>query len=190
MLTRRTFLTALISVAAAPALAAGDHPSVVYMRQVAKDLLSAHRQGTVSAFMRVVQRHAAVADIASFALGKYSGNLKASQGQRYQRGVATYMARYFATQSHEYTIAKYEIGEAQVDDDKNVMVQSRVFLVTGQTYNVGWKLVWQGGRYRVRDVKVLGFWMTNFQRSDFVAFLDKRNGDIATLIEVLNGMNR
>lgn len=193
MQTRRTFLAGLMSAAAMPglatssALAAGEHPSVTYMKQVAKDLLAAHRQATVPAFLRVVQRHAAIADISGYVLGKYSGNLQSSQRAKYQKGVATYMARYFAMQSHDVTIAKYEIGDAQVDPNKDVIVDSKVYLVTGQTYSVGWKLIWQGGRYKVRDAKVLGFWLTSFQKSDFVSFLDKRNGDINKLITALYG---
>ncbi|NMD08664.1 MAG: ABC transporter substrate-binding protein [Phyllobacteriaceae bacterium] len=186
MLTRRTLLAGLLAAFATPA-AAADHPSLVYMRQVAKDMLAAHRQGTVPAFMRAVQRHADIADISIDALGKYSGNLQASQRARYQKGVATYLARYFALTSRDYTVAKYEIGEATVDKNKDVVVTSKVFLMTGQTYNVSWKLVWRGGRYKVRDASVLGFWLTNFQRKDFTDYLSKRNGNINMLITALYG---
>ncbi len=186
MLTRRTFITSLAAVLATPALA-GDHPSLVYMRQVAKDMLAAHRQGTVPAFLRVVQRHADIPEISLHALGKYSSNLQSAQRARYQKGVATYLARYFALTSRDYTVAKYEIGEATVDKDKDVVVTSKVYLITGQTYNVSWKLVWRGGRYKVRDASVLGFWLTNFQRKDFTDYLAKRNGNINMLITALYG---
>jgi phospholipid transport system substrate-binding protein len=187
MLTRRTLLTGILGLAATPSLAAGDHASVTFMRQVGKELLAAHRQGTVSAFLRVVQRYADVPEISSHALGKYSAKITSGQRGRYQRGVATYMARYFALQSRDYTVAKYEVGEAKVDANKDVLVESKVFLMTGQSYNVGWRLVWKGGKYKVRDAKILGFWLTNFQRSDFTSYLDKRNGDINKLIVALNG---
>ena len=161
MITRRTLLAGLGAALATPAQA-GDHPSVVYMRQVAKDLLAAHRQGTVSAFLRAVQRHADVPTIAQFALGQYSGKLQPGQRARYERGVATYLARYFALQSRDYTVAKYDIGEATVDRNQDVIVQSKVYLMTGQTYTVNWKLDWKGGRYKVRDASVLGFWLTEY----------------------------
>jgi phospholipid transport system substrate-binding protein len=187
MITRRSLLAGLMGAFAAPAFAAGDHPSITYMRQVSKDLLAAHRQATVPAFLRVVQRHADVPEISQHALGKYAGSLPGGMRAKYQRGVATYLARYFAIESHDYTVAKYDIGEATVDANKDVVVESKVFLMTGQTYNVSWKLNWKGGRYKVRDVKVLGFWLTNFQRSEFTAYLDKRNGDFNKLIVALNG---
>ncbi len=187
MLTRRTLLAGLFGAVATPAVAAGDHASVTFMKQVGKELLSAHRQGTVSSFLRVVQRYADVPEISSYALGKYSAKIQGGQRGRYQRGVATYMARYFALQSRDYTVAKYEVGEATVDGNKDVIVESKVYLLTGQTYNVSWRLVWRSGKYKVRDAKVLGFWLTSFQRSDFTSYLDKRNGDINKLIVALNG---
>lgn len=187
MFSRRTFFAVLMGVVTSPAVAASEHPSVGHMRQVGKELLAAHRQGTVSAFLRVVQRYADVPEISSFALGKYAGKLQNGQRSRYQRGVATYMARYFALTSRDYTIAKYEVGEATVDGNKDVIVESKVFLMTGQSYKVSWRLVWRGGKYKIRDASVLGFWLTKFQRDDFISYLDKRQGDINKLIVALNG---
>ncbi len=185
MLTRRTLL-ALSLTALGVSPAAAEHPSVSFTRQVGKELLAAHRKGTTSAFLRVIQRYADVPEIAQFSLGKYEGALKSGQKPQYQRAVATYMARYFALMSREYTIAKYEVGEAKVDADKNVIVASKVFLVTGQSYSVAWQLVWRGGAYKVRDVKVI-LWLTPFQKREFVAFLDKYDGDINRLIKALHG---
>jgi phospholipid transport system substrate-binding protein len=187
MLSRRTIIAGLFGAIATPVLAAGEHPSVGFMRQVGKELLAAHRQGTVPAFLRVVQRYADVPEISDHVLGKYAGKLQTTQRSRYQRGVATYMARYFALQSRDYTVAKYEVGEATIDSNKDVVVESKVYLMTGQAYSVSWRLLWKGGKYKVRDAKILGFWLTNFQRSDFTSYLDKRNGDINKLIVALNG---
>jgi phospholipid transport system substrate-binding protein len=188
MLTRRSLFAGLAWFAAARTAEAGDHPSVVYLRQVAKDMLAAHRQGTVSAFLRAIQRHADLPGIGRYVLGNYASKLPASQTARYNRGVANYMALFFANGSRDYTVAKYEIGEATVDSDKNVLVTSTVYLMTGQSYTATWKLVWQNGAYKVRDVKVLGFWMTNQQKSDFVSFLGKPNNNISKLIEILSKM--
>jgi phospholipid transport system substrate-binding protein len=187
MLNRRTLITGLLGLTATPALAAGEHPSVAFMKQVGKELLAAHRKATVPSFLRVVQRHADIPEISQHALGKYAGSLPSGQKSRYQRGVATYLARYFALESHNYTVAKYDVGEATVDENKDVIVESKIFLMTGQSYNVSWRLVWRGGTYKVRDAKILGFWLTNFQRSEFTSYLDKRNGNFGQLIDALNG---
>jgi phospholipid transport system substrate-binding protein len=188
MLTRRTLFAGLAWAAAATAVNAADHPSVVFMRQVAKDMLAAHRQGTIAAFRRAILRHADVRGIGTYVLGSYASKLPGSQTERYNRGVANYMALFFANGSRDYTLAKYDIGEATVDSDKSVLVDTTVYLMTGRSYTATWKLVWVGGSYKVRDVKVLGFWMTNQQRSDFVSFLGKPDHSMNQLIDVLTKM--
>ena len=56
-------------------------------------------------------------------------------------------------------------------DGKNVQVSSKVFLLSGQTYTVVWRLGWRGGRYKVTDVKVLGFSLVYLQRGIFTSFV-------------------
>jgi phospholipid transport system substrate-binding protein len=186
MITRRKFLTAILVASAAPALADTEHPSVVYMKQVGKDLLNAHRQGTVSAFLRVVQRYADIQGIAEYSLGDYQNDISPGQRERYYRGVATFISRYFADQSREYRIAKYELGEARVSGDNDIQIPSTVYLMTGQQYTVNWRVGWRNGRYRVTDAKMLGFSMTYMQRNLFTSFIAKKNGDVSQLVAALN----
>ncbi len=191
-LSRRAFITAGAGLALAavgvPAVQAGDqnHPSVTFMKKVGKDLLEAHRQGTVGSFLTVIQRYADVPDIALYSLGQYKGNLGSAQRPRYFRGVAVFMSRYFAGQSREYPIAKYEVGEATTDG-KDVLVSSRIYLLSGQTYNVTWRLVWRNKTYKVADAKVLGFSMVYMQRGIFTSYLSKRKGDLLQLMNALEG---
>ncbi|MBL8908934.1 MAG: ABC transporter substrate-binding protein [Rhizobiales bacterium] len=164
---------------------AAEHPSLVYMREVAKDLLAANRQGTVASFLRAIQRHADVPEIALYSLGQYKASLASAQRDLYYRGVATFMSRYFADQSREYRVAKYELGEVR-SDAKDVLISSKVFLITGATYSVTWRLSPRGKGYKVTDAKVLGFSLVYMQRGLFTSFLSKRNGDIGQLVAALN----
>ncbi|RPH70589.1 MAG: ABC transporter substrate-binding protein [Hyphomicrobiales bacterium] len=182
-LSRRAVLGAAMMFAAAPAMAA-DHPSIAYMKQFAKEMLNAHRQGTVGSFRKVIERHADVAAIADYSLGQYRKKLPAGQKQRYYGGVVTFMSRYFADQSRIYPIAKYEIGDAAADDGE-VVINSKVYLLSGQSYTVVWRLSKNGSRYKVRDAKVLGFSMVYMQRGLFTSFISKRNGDVEQLVAAL-----
>lgn len=184
MMGRRGALGFIAGIVALPAMAAG-HPSLAYMQKFAQDMLNAHRQGTVDSFRRVIVRHADLTAIADYSLGQYAKKLPASQRERYYGGVATFMARYFADQSREFRVAKYEIGEATADD-KDVLIDSRVFLLSGEKYTVVWRLVWRGKGYKVADAKVLGFSMVYMQRGLFTSYISKRNGDVAQLIAALN----
>lgn len=184
-ITRRAAVSTLLAALVSPALAAGEEQAVAYMRKVAKDMLNAHRQGTVASFKRAIQRHANVAAIADYSLGQYRSKLTAAQKQAYYGGTATFMARYFADQSREFTVAKYEVGEADADG-KTINVQTKVFLMNGKSYTVVWKLSQRSGGYKVEDAKVMGFSLIYLQRGIFTSFLSKRNGDVAQLVSALN----
>jgi phospholipid transport system substrate-binding protein len=162
------------------------HPSIAYMNEVAKDMLNANRQGTVASFKTALARHVDLGSIADYCLGQYKNKLSSSQRQSYYSGVATFMARYFADQSREYHVAKYEIGEATAQSDAEVQIDSKVYLMSGQTYNVSWHLTWRRGRYFVSDVKVLGFSLVYMQRGLFTSYISKRNGDVGQLVAALN----
>jgi phospholipid transport system substrate-binding protein len=185
-LSRRALLGGMAALAAAPAAAAGDHPSLVTMRQVAKDLLHANRLGTAASFRRAIVRHADVTGIGNYSLGQYQPKLAKGQRESYYSGVATFMSRYFADQSREYRVAKYELGEAAAGDDKTVKISSKVFMLSGQTYTVQWTLAWIGGRYKVTDAKVLGFSLVYMQRGIFTSYISKRKGDVGQLVAALN----
>jgi phospholipid transport system substrate-binding protein len=184
MITRRTFL-GLIAVSSISPVLAADHPSVAFMRRFGKDMLAAHRLGTVGKFAGVIEAYADVAGISNYSLGQYKPNLRANQRSRYYQGVVTFMSRYFAEQSREYRVAKYEIGEATVEANKDVIVASKIYLLSGQTYNVRWKLTWRDGAYKVADAKVMGFSLTYLQRGLFTSYISKRKGDVSQLVAAL-----
>jgi phospholipid transport system substrate-binding protein len=190
MISRRNFLqlfaVSLSPIGLATSALAADHPSVTFMKKVGKDLLNANRQGTVRTFLSAIQNHADVANIADYSLGRYRSKLSSGQKGRYYQGTATFMARYFAEQSREFEVAKYEVGEATVEDNKDITVESKITLLDGKSYNVDWKVAWRGGRYKVIDVKVLGFSLTYMQRNIFTDFVGKRKGDVGELITALN----
>ena len=184
MITRRALLGFIAVTPISPVLGA-DHPSVAFMKRFGKEMLAAHRLGTVGKFAGVIEAYADVPGISNYSLGQYKPRLRANQRSQYYQGVVTFMARYFAEQSREFHVAKYEIGEATVDDNKDVTVASKVFLLSGQTYNVRWTLKWVGGTYKVADVKVLGFSLTYLQRGLFTSYISKRKGDVSQLVAVL-----
>ena len=162
------------------------HPAVRYMQKVARDLLRAYRVGTIASFDKVLARHADVPAIALYSLGRYQNKLPRSRRSLYYRGVRQFMARYFAEQSHKYEIAKAWIENNPLKDGDDWLVRSRVKLTSGATYTVVWRVVKRRGRYRIADVKVLGFSLAYLQRGIFHRYLQKKNGDVNALVAALN----
>ena len=70
---------------------------------------------TVGAFRDAIAKNADIAGIGDYSLGQYKNSVSNGQRGNYYSGVQTFMARYFADQSREYHVAKYEIGEATTD---------------------------------------------------------------------------
>jgi phospholipid transport system substrate-binding protein len=181
--SRRFVLGLLPLVLAMPALAE-EHPSVAFMNKMGEELLHAHRLGTKSALLRVVQRYADLEAIGDESIG--NNQIPDGQESHYRRGVANFIARYIAEQSRSYPVAKFQVGEATVDKDKNVVVESKVFMMAGQVYNVSWKLNWSGSGYKIADAKFLGFSMVNQERSIFADYISKKSGDVMALITALD----
>jgi len=182
-LTRRLLL-GLVPLVLAMSAMAEEHPSVIFMNKMGEDLLHAHRLGTKSAVLRVVQRYADIESIGDQSIGSYQ--IPDGDEGRYRRGVANFIARYIAEQSRNYPVAKFEVGEATVDKDKNVVVESKVFMMAGQTYSVSWKLNWVSNAYKIADARFVGFSMVNQERNMFADYIAKKEGDVKALIAALS----
>jgi phospholipid transport system substrate-binding protein len=180
-----TALSGLVPVTQTDALSA-EHPSILYIRKVTADLFAAHKIGTVSAFLPPIQRHADIETIANYSLGQYESKLSKAQRRRYYQGVANFMARYFADQTRHYRIAKWDIGQGNQDKNGDMLISTRVTLMTGQSHSVVWRLARRNKGYKVTDVKVAGFSLTYFQRGLFVSFIKEKKGDVNQLVAVLN----
>jgi phospholipid transport system substrate-binding protein len=163
-----------------------EQAPIAYIKKVTADMFAAHKQGTVSAFLPPIQRHADIEAIAIYSLGQYESRLSPAQRQRYYQGVANFMARYFAEQTRHYRIAKWNIGEASQDRNGDTLISTRVTLLTGNSYSVVWRLAKRGKGYKVTDVKVAGFSLTYFQRGLFVSYIREKKGDVNQLVAVLN----
>ena len=196
MTSRRTFLTAVLAVTIGTALAplpiaeaakkSARHPAVRQMEKVADELIKAQRTGTISSFSAIIRRHADVPEIANFSLGRYRSKLPKSKRSAYYRGVQRFMARYFATNSRQYRVAKATINPTVTPNGKHVYVDTKVKLQSGATYNLRWRLAKRRGRYKIVDVKILVFSMVTQQRALFYNFLSKKNGDVNALVLALN----
>ncbi len=169
-----------------PAAAGKVHPAVTQMKIVAAALVRAQKIGTRSAFRSVISKYADLPGIAIYSLGRYKSKLKRSRRSRYYRGVNAFMSRYFANESRKYRIVKTKIKSEVSTEGDNVVVNTRVGLASGSSYNVVWYLRKLGKIYKVTDVKVLGFSMTYLQRNMFSAYVRKKNGDVNELIVALN----
>lgn len=160
-------------------------PAVRYMNRVAVRLQRAAKTSSPKAFHSVVRLHADVPGIALYSLGRYRGDLKRDRRKAYYRGVSRLVANYFADQNKQYRVVKVEMGDKSWRSGKDHMVDSKVTLKNGSRYTIRWRLVRRGKRFKVADVRIVGFWLTTFLRSEFERYVSKRNGNLRALLTAL-----
>jgi ABC-type transporter MlaC component len=188
-ISRRTALTgaaALLAVgtAATPA-SAKVGPAVRFMQKISKDFFAAAHAKTPASFLRAIKRHADIPAISEYSLGDYSTKLEPGLHPRLNRGVAEFMARFFASQAEVYPVTRAEINGERPYSKDEVIVATRIYLETGTSYAVDWLLAERDTNFKIRDVRILGFWLSPFQRSLFVRYIAENGGDVKALLSAL-----
>jgi len=174
---------ALALLLAASGSAWADKPAE-FMKTVGTQLLEAARSGSPDRMADVIRRHSDLPDIGLFSLGSYRKQLPSDRRTSYYDGVARFMARYFIGQASQYPVASFEIYNPSEKAEWGHKVESQVVLRNGATYRLRWLVVPRGGTYKVRDVSILGFWMTPFQRDLFENYI-RDNGGVTALLAAL-----
>ena len=178
----------LMLLVQAPQVRAED-AAVSYMQKVARQLIAANRSQSVRDFMVAINDNAHVQAIGNYALGPHQKRLRSSDRTNYFNGMVRFIARYAASESSKYQVARAEFLGPAYRTKGGVMVDTRVHLTSGQAYDVQWLL--QRGRngYRVRDARVqvvLGdYWMSPFLKDLFEKYISE-NGSVQALVVALN----
>jgi len=188
-ISRRAALTgaaALLAVGTAARPASAEvGPAVRFMQQISKDFFAAAHAKTPASFLRAIKRHADIPAISNYSLGDYSSKLEPQLHPRLNRGVAEFMARFFASQAEIYPVKSAEINGERPYSKEEVIVATKVHLESGTSYAVDWLLVEAGTSFKIRDVRVMGFWLSPFQRTLFVRYIADNGGDVKALLSAL-----
>jgi len=168
-----------------PVRAAGD-PVADHMNEIRGPLLRAAKSATRGSFRRVIRSYADIEHIAIYSLGSYRDGLARSQKDQYYNGVVRYMSHYFSAMAEEYRVENAGVQGASWQEGDSHYIDTRIYLEDGDTYNVRWELVKSGGTYKIRNVRVLGFWLAWFQKQQFQEFISSRGGSVNALVAALN----
>jgi phospholipid transport system substrate-binding protein len=202
-LTRAAFLSGVVSagfLASAPAAyAARNTDAEGYVQQHAASALRTLGDANLSStqrrqtFDRLMSQFADMPRIANFVLGRYSAQLRSDPALRSE------WTRTF----QDYAIAVYEArlnnfsGSALRVTDSVERVAGRDVIVTselaarngGRPMTVQWRLLRSGDAWKVVDVSLLfegnQIWLAQQQQRDFLAQLDRNNGDIRALMTTI-----
>ena len=167
--------------------ASADDDAVTFMRRAAADLINAQKQGSQSAFERVITQYGHVPAIGMAALGNYRQGLQHSDRSAYYRGLARFIGRYAAQESPKYPVARVTFAPVSVKDGRSVMVDSQVIMTDGSAYDVRWMLIPNRKTFKVRDAQVLNsIWASPFLTSLFENYIAENGGRVGSLVVALN----
>jgi phospholipid transport system substrate-binding protein len=172
-----------------PAAYAADDPAVQFVQRMARELIAANRTGSDVVFADTLKRNANISAIGTYALGSYHGQLNQASRESYLSGMVRFISRYAATESKKYQVSHLQVMGPAQRVNAGIVVDTKVFLRDGQSYDVQWLLQQTGSGYRVRDAKVqvlLGeYWMTPFLKDLFEKYIAE-NGSVNALVMALN----
>jgi phospholipid transport system substrate-binding protein len=180
---------AVASIAAPAANARADEPAVEFMKRVSKDLIAAARSGSPEAFADAINRYGHVRAIGDYALGTFKPRLTAADREPYYSGMVRWMSRYAAGEAVKIQVSHAEIFGPPAHTSKGVFVDSRVHLKDGTSYDVQWRLIPQGGSFRVFDAQLMGvvsFWVAPLLKDLFEKYVGENNGNVQALVVALN----
>ena len=184
-------LIAFVLIFAAPGAARADKPAA-FIKIAGTQMVAAARSGSQPMMTAVIRRYSDLPDISLFSLGSYRNRLPGSRRGSYYDGVSRFMARYFIGQAKQYQVAKFQVYTQSRKASWGYEVDSVVTLTSGTTYTLRWHVVPRKGGYRVRDVSILGVWITPIsmigqQKNLFVDYIQGNGGKITALLSALGG---
>jgi phospholipid transport system substrate-binding protein len=202
-LTRAAFLSGALSVgalAAAPAAhAARNTDAESYVQSNAasalrtlgdRNLTSSQRRQT---FDRLMSQFADMPRIAHFVLGRYGSQLRADADLRseWTRAFQDYSIAVYEARLADYSGSAVRVtGSTERVAGRDVIVTSELTpRAGGRAMTVQWRLLRTGEAWRVVDVSLLfegnQIWLAQQQQRDFLAQLDRNNGDIRALMTTI-----
>jgi phospholipid transport system substrate-binding protein len=180
---------AVASVVGSATKAMAQEPAVEFMKRVSKDLIAAARSGSPEAFADAINRYGHVRAIGDYALGTFKPRLTAADREPYYSGMVRFISRYAAGEAVKYQVSHAEIFGPPAHTSKGVFVDSRVHLKDGSSYDVQWRLIPQGGSFRVFDAQLMGmmsFWVAPLLKDLFEKYVGENNGNVQALVVALN----
>ena len=168
---------------------AGAEQFVQTQAQRALNILSQHHGDVATEkrlFQGFVDQVADVPRITFFVLGKYSRTIGPAQRQEFATVFREYASNVYESRLNQYHGETLRVTGSTARTPTDIIVQSQV---SGgkldQPVGVAWRVIAEGGGWRVVDVQVDGVWLAITQQQDFVSTIDNAGGNIQVLIDQL-----
>ena len=126
----------------------------------------------------------AVREISLFVLGPYRRNLTTDQTEEYINLIKRFVSEIYSIRLASFPNGAFTIVNATDNGRSGIIVKTLIqFEGNKNPTKIDWRIIKnQNNEFKVFDIRVIGVWMAQEQRSTFTSFLSKNNGDVDKLM--------
>jgi len=129
----------------------------------------------------------AVREISLFVLGPYRRNLTSDQREEYIKLIKRFVSEIYSIRLASFPSGDFRVLGSTDTGRSGIIVKTLIqFLDDPNPTKIDWRIIKnKNGDYKIFDIRVIGVWMAQEQRSTFTSFLSKNNGNIDKLMDRL-----
>jgi ABC-type transport system involved in resistance to organic solvents, auxiliary component len=129
----------------------------------------------------------AVREISLFVLGPYRRNLTSDQREEYIKLIKRFVSEIYSIRLASFPSGDFSVLGSNDTGRSGIIVKTLIqFLDDPNPTKIDWRIIKnKNGDFKIFDIRVIGVWMAQEQRSTFTSFLSKNNGDIDKLMDRL-----
>lgn len=189
LLTRRTFIASTAALAATPAFAVSQSAARSLVDGLVAEVngviaSGASESAMLNQFENIFDRYADVATIARYVLGVEARNASAGQLSSWTNAYKTYVARKYGRRFREFIGGQIVVQSAR-DLPRGVEVRTTAVLQGQSPFQVDFHVEDSRGRPLFFNIVIEGINMLLSERTEVLAQLDARGGDLDRLIREL-----
>ena len=163
---------------------------VTYIAQETLDVLGNKNKSTdekVENITNIFLSNLAVREISLFVLGPYRRNLDSVQKTEYINLIKRFVSEIYSIRLASFPSGDFSILNSTDNGRSGIIVKTSIqFLNDPNPTKIDWRIIKkQDGNFKIFDIRVVGIWMAQEQRSTFTSFLSKNNGNIGKLMDRL-----
>ena len=163
---------------------------VTYIAQETLDILGNKDKSTdekVENITNIFLSNLAVREISLFVLGPYRRNLDSAQKIEYINLIKRFVSEIYSIRLVSFSSGDFSILSSADNGRSGIIVKTSIQFSNDPTpTKIDWRLIKkQDGNFKIFDIRVVGIWMAQEQRSTFTSFLGKNNGNINKLMDRL-----
>ena len=198
MFSSHKFALAALALTVATAPAFADAKTEAYVQKNASEVLAALNDSSLSAsdrtakFNEYMDQFTDIEAVARFTIGKYARRFTDEERSRFQEAFRKYTLAYYENELDAYRGEEVVVKNSIDRSEKDSIVTTVIKRNDGSDMDVRWRVLTRKGKYQVVDValNIDGnlIWLGIEQRAQFLALLDRNNGDANTLIAKVKEM--